>query len=162
MNVICFSSQETLMTSATHIPSDIISSSRVEGTPVYNPKGDKLGSIDHLEIEKRSGQVRYAVLEFGGFLGVGSDRYPLPWSMLKYDTDKDGYVVPLEKDRLEKAHAGDQSNQAASTTAPTTCKVMTAGSKSSGSRLKVGITSSHRPKAPNASSSKEAIAQCAR
>jgi sporulation protein YlmC with PRC-barrel domain len=110
MNVICFSSQETLMTSATHITSDIISSSRVEGTPVYNPKGDKLGSIDHLEIEKRSGQVRYAVLEFGGFLGVGSDRYPLPWSMLKYDTDKDGYVVPLEKDRLEKAprYASDQ------------------------------------------------------
>jgi hypothetical protein len=91
------------MTSTTHVPSDVISSSRVEGTPVYNPNGDKLGSIDHLEIEKRSGQVRYAVLEFGGFLGVGSDRYPLPWSMLKYDTDKDGYVVPLEKDRLEKA-----------------------------------------------------------
>jgi len=91
------------MQTATHVASDIISSARVEGTPVYGTKGEKLGSIDHLEIEKQSGQVRYAVLEFGGFLGMGTDRYPLPWSMLKYDTSKDGYIVPLEKERLEKA-----------------------------------------------------------
>ena len=54
-------------------------------------------------IDKRSGQVRHAVLEFGGFLGLGTDRYPLPWSMLKYDTDQDGYVVPLDKNRLKDA-----------------------------------------------------------
>lgn len=83
--------------------SDIISSERVEGTAVYNRKGDKLGSIDELMIDKRSGHVRYAVLEFGGFLGMGTDRYPLPWSVLKYDTSLDGYVVPLDKAQLEKA-----------------------------------------------------------
>jgi hypothetical protein len=82
---------------------DVISSDKVEGTAVYNPAGDKLGSIDDLMIDKRSGQVRYAVLEFGGFLGMGTDRYPLPWNMLKYDTDKEGYVVPLDKSRLENA-----------------------------------------------------------
>lgn len=82
---------------------DVISSDRVEGTDVYNDFGDKLGSIDDLMIDKRSGQVRYAVLEFGGFLGMGTDRYPLPWDMLKYDTTRDGYVVPLDKDRLEGA-----------------------------------------------------------
>jgi sporulation protein YlmC with PRC-barrel domain len=82
---------------------DVISSDRVEGTAVYNSAGDKLGSIDDLMIDKRSGQVRYAVLEFGGFLGIGTDRYPLPWNMLKYDTSKDGYVVPLDKARLESA-----------------------------------------------------------
>jgi len=81
----------------------VISSDKVEGTAVYNGAGDKLGSIDDLMIDKRSGLVRYAVLEFGGFLGIGTDRYPLPWSMLKYDTTKDGYVVPLEKSQLEKA-----------------------------------------------------------
>ncbi|MDR7333798.1 PRC-barrel domain-containing protein [Roseateles asaccharophilus] len=80
-----------------------ISSSKVEGTNVYNLQGDKLGSIDDLVIDKRSGQVRYAALEFGGFLGVGTDRYPLPWNMLKYDTDKDGYVVNIDKAQLEKA-----------------------------------------------------------
>jgi sporulation protein YlmC with PRC-barrel domain len=82
---------------------DVISSDRVEGTNVFNSAGDKLGSIDDLMIDKRSGQVRYAVMEFGGFLGMGTDRYPLPWDMLKYDTSKDGYVVPLDKDRLENA-----------------------------------------------------------
>ncbi len=83
--------------------SSVISSDRVEGTDVYNTEGDKLGSIDDLMIDKLSGQVRYAVLEFGGFLGMGTDRYPLPWSMLKYDTSKDGYVVPVNKSTLERA-----------------------------------------------------------
>jgi len=83
--------------------SNVISSERVEGTNVYNQSGDKLGSIDDLMIDKMSGQVRYAVLEFGGFLGMGTDRYPLPWNMLKYDTAMDGYVVPLDKNVLEGA-----------------------------------------------------------
>ena len=87
-------------TTSTH---DVISSDRVEGTKVYNASGDKLGSVDNLMIDKRSGQVRYAVLEFGGFLGMGTDRYPLPWNMLKYDTDKEGYVVPLDMATLEAA-----------------------------------------------------------
>ena len=79
-----------------------ISSSKVAGTAVYNASGDKLGSIDDLIIDKRSGQVRYAALEFGGFLGMGTDRYPMPWNMLKYDTHLEGYVVPLQKEQLEK------------------------------------------------------------
>jgi len=80
-----------------------ISSSKVEGTKVYSPSGDKLGSIDDLVIDKQSGQVRYAALEFGGFLGMGSDRYPLPWDQLHYDTKKDGYVVNVDKAQLERA-----------------------------------------------------------
>ena len=89
--------------------STVISSEKVEGTAVYNSKGDKLGSIDDLVIDKRSGQVRYVALEFGGFLGMGTDRYPVPWSMLKYDTGLDGYVVPLDKAQLEKAPRYAQS-----------------------------------------------------
>lgn len=80
-----------------------ISSKKVEGTAVFNPEGQKLGSIDELIIDKLSGNVRYAVLEFGGFLGMGTDRYPLPWSRLTYDTRLDGYVVPLQKTELEGA-----------------------------------------------------------
>jgi sporulation protein YlmC with PRC-barrel domain len=83
--------------------SNVISSDKVEGTAVYNSGGDKLGSIDDLMIDKSAGQVRYAVMEFGGFLGMGTDRYPIPWKMLKYDTKLDGYVVPLDKNKLEKA-----------------------------------------------------------
>ncbi len=81
----------------------VISSDRVSGTDVFNPAGDSLGSIDYLVIDKRSGNVRYAVLEFGGILGMGAERYPLPWSMLKYDVDKEGYVVPLDKEQLGNA-----------------------------------------------------------
>lgn len=86
-----------------HASNDCISSDKVEGTSVYNTRGDKLGSIDDLVIDKHSGQVRYAVLEFGGFLGMGTDRYPLPWNMLKYDTEKEGYVVPVDPATLENA-----------------------------------------------------------
>ncbi|KQW44703.1 MULTISPECIES: PRC-barrel domain-containing protein [unclassified Roseateles] len=78
-----------------------ISSSRVEGTDVYNLAGEKLGAIDDLVIDKRTGHVRYAALEFGGFLGMGTDRFALPWSMLTYDTEKDGYVVNLDMEQLK-------------------------------------------------------------
>ena len=83
--------------------SSVISSDRVNGTNVYNPAGEKLGSIDSLMIDKLSGKVRYAVMEFGGFLGIGSDRYPLPWDTMNYDTGMDGYVVTLAKEQLENA-----------------------------------------------------------
>ena len=92
-----------MMVNVNDTQGDVIASEKVEGTTVYNTVGDKLGSIDDLMIDKRSGQVRYAVLEFGGFLGIGSDRYPIPWKMLKYATDRGGYVVPLDKTTLERA-----------------------------------------------------------
>jgi sporulation protein YlmC with PRC-barrel domain len=91
------------MTSTNTVTAGVISSDKVEGTAVYDMAGEKLGSIDDLMIDKRSGQIRYAVMEFGGFLGMGTDRYPIPWNMLKYDEDKNGYMVPLDKARLEKA-----------------------------------------------------------
>jgi len=89
---------------------DIISSDRVEGTAVYSAAGKKLGSIDDLMIDKRSGTVRFAVLEFGGFLGLGTDRYPLPWSALRYDTNLGGYVAPVDKAQLESAPRYDEAN----------------------------------------------------
>lgn len=81
----------------------VIASDKVEGTKVYNAQGEKLGSIETVMIDKVSGQVRYAVLEFGGFLGMGTEQYPLPWDVLSYNLDMGGYVVPLDKDRLENA-----------------------------------------------------------
>jgi sporulation protein YlmC with PRC-barrel domain len=88
----------------------IISSDNVEGTNVYNANREKLGSVDNLMIDKYTGQVRYAVLEFGGFLGMVADRYPMPWSMLKYDTGLEGYVVPLTKEKIEQAPRYEQAN----------------------------------------------------
>jgi sporulation protein YlmC with PRC-barrel domain len=88
---------------------DLIASDRVEGTAVYNRQGERLGRISRFMVDKRSGQVRYAVLSFGGLLGMGNDHYPLPWSMLAYDTAQGGYVVDLDRRVLENAprYAGD-------------------------------------------------------
>lgn len=82
---------------------DLIASDRVEGTAVYNRQGDRLGKISNFMVDKKSGQVRYAVLSFGGFLGMGHDHYPLPWSMLTYDVAQGGYVVDLDKQLLDNA-----------------------------------------------------------
>jgi sporulation protein YlmC with PRC-barrel domain len=81
----------------------LIASNKVEGNAVYNLAGDRLGSIYNFMVDKRSGQVEYAVLSFGGFLGIGNDYYPLPWEVLTYDTDQGGYSVNIDKALLEKA-----------------------------------------------------------
>jgi sporulation protein YlmC with PRC-barrel domain len=84
-----------------------ILASRVKGTSVYNDKGDKIGTVEDIVLDKESNRIMFAALGFGGFLGMGEKYYPVPWSMLDYREDKDGYVVPLSKDRLENAPAYD-------------------------------------------------------
>jgi hypothetical protein len=81
----------------------LISSDKAVGTAVYNRQGEHLGSVYNLMIDKYSGQVAYAVMSFGGFLGMGESYHPLPWRTLSYDTRQGGYVVDLDRTRLEKA-----------------------------------------------------------
>ena len=83
--------------------SRLIASDKVEGTAVYNRKGEKLGTVQNFMVDKRSGQVAYAVMSFGGFLGIGEEYHPLPWKVLTYDTNLGGYVVDLDRKRLEDA-----------------------------------------------------------
>ena len=76
----------------------LIGSDKVEGTAVYGVDREKIGSIERVMIDKVSGQVSYAVLSFGGFLGIGDDHhYPLPWQSLKYDTTLEGYVTTMDE-----------------------------------------------------------------
>jgi hypothetical protein len=81
----------------------LIGSDKVEGTDVYNPNGDRVGTIERVMIDKIGGKVAYAVMSFGGFLGLGSDYYPLPWSLLKYNERLGGYEVSVTEDQLHKA-----------------------------------------------------------
>ncbi len=81
----------------------MISADRVQGTAVYDHAGDRLGTVDTLMIDKRSGQVAYAVMSFGGFLGIGERYHQLPWSALTYDTEQGGYRVSLTKEALKDA-----------------------------------------------------------
>ena len=89
--------------SKSHQNSALISSECVTGTDVFNHKGDKLGTIDAMLINKQSGQVRYAVMSFGGFLGIGERFHQLPWNGLAYDPDKKGYVVNISRENLKGA-----------------------------------------------------------
>ena len=81
----------------------LISSRRVEGTAVYNRSDQHLGSIHSVMIDKKTGQVAYAVLSFGGFFGLGEQVHPVPWQVLDYDVDLDAYVVDLTREQLENA-----------------------------------------------------------
>ena len=83
----------------------LIAADKVDGTEVRNPNGDTLGTIERVMIDKRSGKVAYAVMRFGGFLGLGADRQPIPWELLKYDEGVGGYVLSLSKQELEGAPA---------------------------------------------------------
>jgi hypothetical protein len=87
----------------------LIASDKVEGTAVYGADQRKIGSLERVMIDKISGKVAYAVLSFGGFLGMGEDYYPMPWSTLKYDTKLGGYLVNLTKDQLDNAPKFNES-----------------------------------------------------
>ena len=83
----------------------LIESDRVEGTTVYDPRGNDIGSIKRLMIDKLSGRVAYAVMSFGGFLGIGKDEYAIPWSKLTYDPSLGGYRTDITEDQLKGAPA---------------------------------------------------------
>ena len=92
---------------------DLIASDRVEGTAVYRPDGEKIGRIHHFMVGKRSGKVEYAVMSFGGFLGMGQELRPVPWAALDYDTAMGGYVVSAEDDTLRESPYIDEGSQPA-------------------------------------------------
>jgi PRC-barrel domain len=83
--------------------STLIAADKVQGTDVFNNGGDRLGSVHDLMIDKQTGQVAYAIMSFGGFLGIGNSYHPLPWSLLRYNQNLGGYVVELNESLLKSA-----------------------------------------------------------
>src|SRR5215468_4487961 len=81
----------------------LIASDKVEGTPVYRSSRERIGEIKRIMINKISGKVAYAVMSFGGFMGIGEDYYPLPWSLLTYNPDLEGYEVNLSEKQIKNA-----------------------------------------------------------
>jgi len=96
------------MTTKVHTP--LIRAEKVIGTNVYDRAGEKLGSVEDVVLDKKSGKAIYATMAFGGFLGLGHKHHPLPWSMLKYDTTKEGYVTDLSKESLTDAPGFDEDH----------------------------------------------------
>ena len=85
---------------ATH---SLIPSDRVEGSAVRRSDGEKIGEIKRVMIDKFSGKVAYAVMKFGGFLGLGEKYHPLPWDMLKYNTTLEAYELNIPDEQLRQA-----------------------------------------------------------
>ena len=90
-------------TTDTRETSTLIGSDQVEGTTVYGRDAQAVGEIERVMIDKISGKVAYAVMSFGGFMGIGEDYYPVPWSMLSYDTSLGGYRTNISREQLDRA-----------------------------------------------------------
>jgi len=84
-----------------------ILASKVQGTPVYNTTGQKIGEVEDVVLDKTTDRIMFAALGFGGVLGIGEKYAAVPWSMLDYQPDRGGYVVPMSEDVIKKAPTYD-------------------------------------------------------
>jgi len=91
------------MNASTRETTRLISSEKVEGTAVRRSDGDKVGTIDSVMLDKHTGRIAYAVMSFGGFLGMGEEYYALPWSALRYNEDLDAYELNVSDEQLRNA-----------------------------------------------------------
>lgn len=82
-----------------------IRASKVIGTNVYNTSGEKIGKVEDVVLDKQSNNILFAVVGFGGFLGMNEKFHPLPWSTLDYEKQREGYVVNATKEQLQAAPA---------------------------------------------------------
>jgi sporulation protein YlmC with PRC-barrel domain len=88
----------------------VFSASTLIGDPVVNPKGEDLGKIEEIMIHVESGRVAYAVLSFGGFLGLGDKLFAIPWEALKLNEDKKQFILNVDKERLKSAPGFDKDH----------------------------------------------------
>lgn len=88
----------------------VLSATSLIGDEVVNPKGERLGEIKELMIDLHSGHVAYAVLSFGGFLGMGDRLFALPWEAFAVDTESKSFVLDVDKETLENAPGFDKDN----------------------------------------------------
>lgn len=86
---------------------DLMGASTLIGNDVYNHKGEDIGNIKEIMLDMRTGQVRYAVLSFGTFLGMGGKLFATPWTALTLDTNNKRFVLNVDKERLAKAPGFD-------------------------------------------------------
>ncbi|MEM7642276.1 MAG: PRC-barrel domain-containing protein [Pseudomonadota bacterium] len=98
----------------THDNANLVAAGDVAGTAVYGADNSKVGTIDRVMIDKHSGKVAYAVMSFGGVLGMGGDERPVPWNTLSYDTGVGGFKTSITEQQLNQApqpEAGWESNR---------------------------------------------------
>lgn len=88
----------------------LLSASTIEGTPVQNQAGEDLGELNELMIDLEKGRIAYAVLSFGGFLGLGDKLFALPWEALAISAGGDFFILNVPRERLEQAEGFDKDH----------------------------------------------------
>jgi len=83
-----------------------IRAKKVLGTKVTDTSGNKIGTIEDIILDKQSNSILFAVVGFGGFLGMAEKYHPIPWSTLEYDSEEGSYTVTYTKEQLEAAPSG--------------------------------------------------------
>jgi sporulation protein YlmC with PRC-barrel domain len=89
---------------------DIMAADTLQGDSVVNPKGEDLGKIEDIMIDVRSGRVAYAVLSFGGIMGIGDKLFAIPWEALTLDADRECFVLDIDEDQLRNAPGFDKDH----------------------------------------------------
>jgi hypothetical protein len=95
--------EDKMARATAHPDHSCISSEDVQGTEVYGADRQHIGEVDHLIIDKVSGRVAYAVISFGGFMGLGHSHYPIPWNALKFDKSLGGFLTNITEQQLKDA-----------------------------------------------------------
>lgn len=88
----------------------VLSADTLTGDKVVNPQKENLGKIEHLMIDLANGRIAYAVLSFGGFLGMGDKLFAIPWSALTVDTVEKQFILNVDKEVLKRAPGFDKDD----------------------------------------------------
>lgn len=88
----------------------LMSADSLEDTNVYNSQNESLGEVEEIMVNTQSGKVEYAVVEFGGFLGIGTKYFAVPWEALQLDTKEECFRLNVSKEQLENAEGFDEDN----------------------------------------------------
>ncbi len=88
----------------------VMAASTLEGDDVVNRQGETLGEISDIMLDVPSGRVAYAVMTFGGVMGMGSKLFAVPWNALTLDADRECFVLDVDKQRLDKAPGFDKDH----------------------------------------------------
>jgi sporulation protein YlmC with PRC-barrel domain len=88
----------------------VLSASTIIGDKVVNTAGEQLGSITELMIDLDEGRIAYAVLSFGGILGMGNKLFAIPWEALRIDTENHAFILDIDKEVLENAPGFDKDH----------------------------------------------------
>ena len=88
----------------------ILSVTALRNTPVKNPSDEDLGKIEDIMLDERTGSVAYAVLSFGGFLGMGDKLFAIPWEELRLDQEGSRFILNVSEDALKDAPGFDKND----------------------------------------------------